>query len=161
MAASERRTRSVFRALLIAALISTCAFAQFSSLATPRDGSVLYFSTQLKEKNTAQPVYGKIFRSDPSGLQLLYSRNITDQDKPCSNAYNLTDISVSSDGGILAMGGQCSCLNGNPFDEYNCVKFDHYTTTVVAGEQSRPKWEGGPQQARFKPGIQPLLSLCD
>jgi hypothetical protein len=65
--------------------------AQFSSLSTNKDGSVLYFSTPLKEKNTAEPTYGKIFSIDSSGLHLLYSRDITAQDKACSNAYNLTD----------------------------------------------------------------------
>lgn len=137
ISASKRWTRRLLRVVLLGIGASAYTFAQFSSLSTPRDGSVLYFSTQLKEKNTAEPVYGKIFQVDSSGPQLLYSRDITNRDKACSNAYNLTDVSVSSDGGVLAVSGQCSCLNGDSFDQYNCIKINRYTTTVVANGQSR------------------------
>jgi uncharacterized protein (TIGR03437 family) len=136
ISAANSGVRRALRLLLSGAGISVCALAQFSSLGTPRDGSFLLFSTSLQEKNTSEPAYGKIFRFDSSGLHLLYSRDIADRDKPCSNAYNLTDIGVSPDGSVLAVGGQCSCLNGNPFDTYNCVKMDRYTTTLVAGGQS-------------------------
>jgi uncharacterized protein (TIGR03437 family) len=122
---------------LIFAALSTCAFAQFASLSTPKDGSTLYFSTPLKEKNTAEPTWGKIFRLDETGLYLLYSREITDREKACSNAFDLSNVSVSSEGGLVAAIGQCSCLNGNIFDQYNCVKIDHFTTTLVSGGQAR------------------------
>jgi uncharacterized protein (TIGR03437 family) len=111
--------------------------AQFSSLSTNTDGSVLYFSTPLREKGTDEPTYGKIFSIDSSGLHLLYSRDIADRDKPCSSAYNLTDIGTSSDGRVQAVAGQCSCLNGNPFDTYNCVKINRYTTTVISSGAER------------------------
>jgi uncharacterized protein (TIGR03437 family) len=122
--------------VLVAAL-SARASGQFSSLTTPADGSALYFSTPLRETNSAEPVYGKIFRLDARGLHLMYSRDITNRDNLCTNAYNLTDISVSSAGGVLAIGGQCSCLNSDVLTLNYCGKIDHYTTTLESGGVSK------------------------
>jgi uncharacterized protein (TIGR03437 family) len=130
-------TRNAFRLLLAVAAVSNGALAQFSSLSAPVDGSAVYFATPLHEKNTAEPAYGKIFRVDASGLHLLFSREIANRNQACSNAYDLTGIATSSDGAVLAVSGQCSCLDGNPVDEYNCVKIDRYTATVVSGGQSK------------------------
>ncbi|SPF43970.1 exported hypothetical protein [Candidatus Sulfopaludibacter sp. SbA4] len=135
--ASKGRTRRTLRILLFGAGTSACAFAQFSSLSTPGDGSVLFFATPLAEKNTAEPAYGKIFQFDSSGLHLLYSRDIANQDQPCSSAYDLTALRAASEGSVWAVVGQCSCLDGNAADVYNCVKIDRYTSTVVTEGQSR------------------------
>jgi len=41
--------------------------AQFDGLRSTGDGSVLYFSTRVRQKGAAQPLHGKIFRIGPSG----------------------------------------------------------------------------------------------
>jgi len=45
--------------------ICFCAKGQFSGLATPGDGSRVYFATTLRQKNTTQPTYGKLFQVTP------------------------------------------------------------------------------------------------
>lgn len=63
-----------FRIAAVVVAFSNYALAQFFSLATDADGSRLCFATPLRQKNTAQPTYGKLFRMDSSGLKLQESR---------------------------------------------------------------------------------------
>jgi len=58
------------RIATVVVAFSSCAVAQFFSLATDASGSRLYFATPLRQKNTAQPAYGKVFRMDSSGLSM-------------------------------------------------------------------------------------------
>jgi hypothetical protein len=49
----------MFQPLLCTLGFSIAAFAQLFSLATPADGSRVYFATPLRQKNTNQPAWGK------------------------------------------------------------------------------------------------------
>jgi hypothetical protein len=116
----------IFRLITILPILSACAIAQFFSLATTGDGSQLYFATPLRQKNTTtvQPIYGKLFRIDASGLSLQESR--TYQPPPfvptgiaaidrytLSNAYDLQFADVSSDGQVVAATGRPGTSHSN------------------------------------------------
>jgi hypothetical protein len=59
--------------LTLAFAISACA--QFFGLATPAAGSRVYFATTLRQKNSMQPIWGKFFQVDASGLNLALVRD--------------------------------------------------------------------------------------
>jgi hypothetical protein len=119
--------------------ICLCAHAQFFGLATPADGSRIYFATPLRQKNTTQPIYGKLFRVDSSGLQLLLSRNEQIPPPPPppqavqTNPYDMVAASVSADGAVFAGVGRRACPYGN------CLyyRLEGYTTTVTAAGQDK------------------------
>jgi hypothetical protein len=119
------------------------AAGQFFGLATPADGSAVYFATPLAQKNTTQPTHGKIFRLDASGLQLTLSRDIeapTPAPGPMpvcltTNAYDLFAVDVSSEGGVLAMTGMRHCSSGGSRAP------ELYLTTVVS-ESGRSDYPG-------------------
>jgi len=63
----------ILRIAAVVVAFSNYALAQFFSLATGADGSRLYFATPLRQKNTVQPTYGKLFRNrfqwpEPAGI---------------------------------------------------------------------------------------------
>ena len=68
LACVHSRNALMFRCLLFIAVFSVSACAQFLGLATPADGSRVYFATPLRQKDTTQPTYGKLFQVDNSGL---------------------------------------------------------------------------------------------
>ncbi len=115
-----------------------CANAQFSGLATPGDGSRVYFATPLRQKNTVQPWYGKVFQVDSAGLQLVLSREVVapplgNSVGVLTNAYILNGASVSSDGKVFAAAGLRKCVGAGQF----CTRQEYYTTTVTAGGQAK------------------------
>src|SRR6266852_1214446 len=93
--------------------ICFCAHAQFYGLATPADGGLVYFATTLRQKNTTQPNWGKLFAVDAAGLSLLLSR---DQQVPPSpnvslvtNPFDISGAGVSADGKVTAVTANRSC----------------------------------------------------
>ena len=60
--------------LLLAALP---AMAQFESLSTTHDGSVLFFTSRLSQAGTNQPHYGKVFLVDSRGVPLLVRERVS------------------------------------------------------------------------------------
>jgi hypothetical protein len=120
--------------------ICFCAKGQFSGLATPGDGSRVYFATTLRQKNTTQPTYGKLFQVDSSGLKLLLSRDEVippPSQNPAqgvqTNPYDLLAASFSSDGTVLAAIGSRACPYGG------CIyqRLESYTTTITAAGQEK------------------------
>jgi uncharacterized protein (TIGR03437 family) len=117
--------------------ISLCAHAQFFGLATPADGSRVYFATPLRQKNTTQPNWGKLFTFDSTGLNLLVSR---DQEvppsptvSPVTNPYDIFGASLSADGKVLAIAARRGC----PFGECTYRRIEQYATTITSGGQSK------------------------
>jgi uncharacterized protein (TIGR03437 family) len=63
----------MLRSISLALAITMPALAQFSSMATPADGSRVYFATGLRQQGTSQPLSGKLFVIDSTGLALFRS----------------------------------------------------------------------------------------
>jgi hypothetical protein len=89
-------------------------------LATPADGSRVYFATTLPQKNTTQPTHGQLFQVGPSGLQLFVSRDEVIPPPPVNpaqpvqtNPYDLFSASVSADGKATAVAGNRACRYGD------------------------------------------------
>src|SRR5450432_541468 len=117
------------------------AIAQFSGLATPGDGSRVYFATALRQKNTTQPVYGKLFTLDPAGLKLFLSRDAQIPPAPApgtisgtpTNPYDLQAASVSADGKVFAASAIRECVGAGSI----CTRLERYFTTIGAAGQDR------------------------
>jgi uncharacterized protein (TIGR03437 family) len=124
--------------------------AQFFGLATPGDGSLVYFGTPLRQKNTNQPTWGKLFQADASGIRLRETRDYIVPDPPPSgvatgiglahptNPYDIVGGSTSSDGSVLAVTGWRDCVSGGSY----CSKMEHWYTTITAAGKSAeyPGW---------------------
>lgn len=124
------------RLVAIFPLVASCAWAQFFGLAATGDGSRLYFATPLRQKNSTQPDYGKLFRIDASGLAL--QKSIPYQPPPTmdpftpslGNAYDLQAADVSSDGQVFAAVARRDCYN---YPDAGCYKMSNLVTTITVG----------------------------
>ena len=61
--------------LVLAIGVPGCGLAQFFGMATPGDGSRVYFATPSRVKASGQNSYGKIFQYDTNGLRLVAARD--------------------------------------------------------------------------------------
>ncbi len=131
----------MLRLTVLSLAICACANAQFSGLATSGDGSRVYFATALRQKNTTQPLYGKLFTVDSTGLKLFLSRDAQIPTPPppgtfpvpLTNAYNLQAARISSDGKVLAIMGIEYCDGPGEF----CTRAEPYITTISAAGQDK------------------------
>ena len=130
----------MLRLLLLTAGFSLPACGQFFGLATPADGSRVYFATPLRQKDTTQPTYGKLFQMDDSGLQLFLARNFV---RPAplfpgagyvTNSYNLLAADVSSDGQVFAAAAALDCIDG--FGRAPCIHTPQVHTSITSNGQS-------------------------
>jgi uncharacterized protein (TIGR03437 family) len=125
---------AMLRILSIILVFQSFAAAQFFGLATPANGSAVYFATPLPQKDTTQSTYGKIFRADASGLHLVLSRDRTPptvllpSPPNCNptNAYSLFGADTSSDGTVTAFAGWRDCVTP---DELEMP--DRSSTTII------------------------------
>jgi uncharacterized protein (TIGR03437 family) len=92
------------------------AAAQFASLATTDDGSVLFFTTPLSQTGTDQPNHGKVFIVDANGVRLLQARNqevlandFLGHPALLTNFYDLVGVSAAGDLSQLAIAGLREC----------------------------------------------------
>ncbi len=87
-------------------------WAQFSGMAAPSDGSVVYFSSTLSLKGAGQPAYGKLFVADETGVRLfrLHDKILPPATGNCVTGpqYSLDAAEVTSDGKTVAAPGQLS-----------------------------------------------------
>lgn len=96
------------------ASVSATAWAQFYSLATPADGSAVYFTTSLRLKGTFEPLSGKVFRADQNGVRLAVGRELRPLSLPVNYSgncvlgklYTFAGVELSSDGATLAAQGR-------------------------------------------------------
>src|SRR5664280_1110263 len=123
--------------------LAICVYgnAQFSGLATTGDGARVYFATALRQKNTTQPLHGKLFTVDSTGLNLFLSRDAQIPAPPppgtfpvpLTNAYNLQSAGISSDGKVFAAMGIEYCNGPGEF----CTRQEPYITTISAAGQDK------------------------
>ena len=131
----------MFRLFAFSLAICVSGNAQFSSLATPADGSRVYFATVLRQRNTPQPAYGKLFSVDSAGLKLFLSRDAQIPTSPppgtfpipLTNAYDLKAASISSDSKVFAAVGVRYCDGPGEF----CTRQESYVTTISAAGQDK------------------------
>jgi hypothetical protein len=134
----------MLRLLLLLAGFSASAFAQFFSLTTPADGSRVYFATPLRQKDTTQPTYGKLFHVDDSGLKLFLARDVVHPPPPglggiaFTNAYSLSSADVSSDGQVFAATGSRDCVGFY----LECNKALYISTTTITSNGQPQDYEG-------------------
>jgi uncharacterized protein (TIGR03437 family) len=102
----------VLRFFVVLAAAVAPLWAQFTGLATPSDGSVVYFSSTLSLKGAGQPPYGKLFVADETGVRLF---RLLPKIEPASTGscvigtqYSLDSAEVTSDGKTVAAPGQLS-----------------------------------------------------
>jgi uncharacterized protein (TIGR03437 family) len=135
----------MLRAFCILIALAVPTRAQFFGLATPADGSTVYFATPLRLKDTVQPDYGKLFRVAAGRLNLQESRPYQAAAPlpsgiaavgliSLSNAYDLQAAGVSSDGQVLAATARRDCLDVQSL----CAKRHlGFVTTITASGSSR------------------------
>ena len=92
---------------------------QFTGLATPADGSRVYFASPLRLKGTGQPAHGKLFVADTTGVRLVRSRERVEPEPfnpiggwGLTNAHSYRSAEVSSDGRVVAADLLRVCLGG-------------------------------------------------
>ena len=124
-----------------AILLPGCGLAQFFGLATPGDGSRVYFATPSRIKASGQNPYGKIFQYDANGLRLVAARDPVPPPSltppfggALTNAFDLGMADVSSDGRVTAIAGERHCAGT---DQVLCSKQELFSTTITANGQSR------------------------
>ncbi len=127
--------------LVLAIGVPCCGLAQFFGMATPADGSRLYFATPSRVKASGQNPYGKIFQYDANGLRLVAARDpvpLPSLTPPfggaATNAFDLGMADTSSDGQVTAFGAQRHCAGS---DVVLCSKQELFSTTITANGQSR------------------------
>ena len=100
---------------VVAMLFASIAWGQYSGLATPYDGSVVYFTSNLAFKGSNQPNYGKLFSADQTGVRLVRSLPDLIPTPPQALAscalggfYAFSSVETSSDGTNVFGGGTMS-----------------------------------------------------
>ena len=87
--------------------------AQFTGLAANGDGSILYFSSPLRLRGSAQSFYSKLFRLTAAS-ELFRSQDPGDPiGWTFTNFYNLIAPRVSTDGSVIAFTGTRPCGGGS------------------------------------------------
>ena len=126
----------MIRSLLVLAAAAAPLWGQFSGLATPYDGSAVYFSSTLSLKGAGQPHYGKLFVADENGVRLFRLLQKVDPVSTGScitgTQYSLDAAEVTADGKTVAAPGQLSYSGP-------CRGFLRATDLIsAAGEQELP-----------------------
>ena len=100
------------RVLLTLFLLPVAAWPQFYDLATPNDGSIVYFVTRHRRAGTDEPFQGRIYAVDARGLHLYEQRErqiVSERFPILSNPYDLSRIEVSGAGDVVAFSGRRVC----------------------------------------------------
>ncbi|MBM3761955.1 MAG: hypothetical protein FJW36_17115 [Acidobacteria bacterium] len=90
-------------------LLALPTLAQFSSLATTPDGSKLYFVSSLRQRNTNQPLHGKVFSLDDREMKPALILNEIKLDDQWSNFYNITAPYLDSNGNLIGYSALRKC----------------------------------------------------
>lgn len=90
------------------------ACAQFSGLSATGDGSLLYFSSNLRLRGSADSFYAKLFRTSGQTPTLFLAQQPGEPiGWTVSNFYDLVAPQVSGDGSIVAYTGVRACGGGS------------------------------------------------
>jgi uncharacterized protein (TIGR03437 family) len=120
--------RNSIKLLFIPAILfASNLFAQFASLSTTNDGSVLYFTTPLVRTGTDQPAHGKTFRIGANGLEVVEIRTVTPtaEGSRITNYYDIERVIVSGDGKIVATSARRDC------NSMGCEHISNKSTSLV------------------------------
>ncbi|MGJ5815008.1 IPT/TIG domain-containing protein [Paludibaculum fermentans] len=112
---------------ILAILPASNLFAQFASLSTTNDGSVLYFTTPLVRTGTDQPAHGKTFRIGANGLEVVEIRTVTPtaEGSRITNYYDIERVTVSGDGSVVATAARRDC------NAMGCSRIPNQMTNAV------------------------------
>src|SRR5208283_2156841 len=97
------RRSSIPAMLCVGMLAQWPAAAQFAGLATTGNGSVLYFSSPIRQKGTDQTFHSKIFQWDASGgIGVFAEVQSEGQSDGCvTNSFYQLQAPQVSDGGMV------------------------------------------------------------
>src|SRR5688572_26208525 len=105
---------------LAIALVGCCVplLAQSQNLVTNDDGSVLYFSSPLRQRGSAQFAHPKLFVMDSGGLRLYMQRELErttspDATWPVSTYYALQFVALNGSGSLVAVIARRDCYGGS------------------------------------------------
>lgn len=92
--------------------------AQFQNLVTNDDGSVLYFSSALRQRGSEQPTHPKLFVLNAAGLRLYLQRPFErttspDATWPVSTYYSLESVALNASGSQVAVIARRDCFGGS------------------------------------------------
>ena len=92
--------------------------AQFQNLVTTDDGSVVYFSSALRQRGSEQFTHAKLFVLDAAGLRLYLQRPFErttspDATWPVSTYYSLESAAVDGSGSQVAVIARRDCFGGS------------------------------------------------
>ncbi len=101
-----------FSFVAVFALLSQVLSGQYYHLATPADGSVVYFDTDYPRTGTTDARQGRIYTVDASGLQVFAERQREEfpGNPVYTNYYQLSSPAVSGDGTTRAFRGVRRCI---------------------------------------------------
>lgn len=116
------------RLLTAYSICGATALCQYTGLATPADGSIVYFAIAQPEAGSGDPVQGRIYTVGPNGLELFaeVERQLPTSSVGASNHYDLSRPAVSSDGSLQAFVGRRDCIGGSA-----CAGVRQYETTIL------------------------------
>ncbi len=88
------------------------AAAQYGGLATNTDGSRLFFTTKYKQRNTDQPLHGKVFSLDDRELKPALITSVVKIDEYWSNFYDLVAPYLDENGQLAGSNAIRTCYIG-------------------------------------------------
>ena len=88
------------------------AAAQYGGLATNTDGSRLFFTTKYKQRNTDQPLHGKVFSLDDRELKPALIIPVVKIDDYWSNFYDLVAPYLDENGQLAGSNAIRTCYIG-------------------------------------------------
>lgn len=109
-------------------LLSQSMSGQYFHLATPADGSVVYFDTDYPRTGTTDTRQGRIYTVDASGMRLFAERQreLVPGRPALSDYFRLSGATVSGDGATKAFLGVRQCMPLLP-----CYLFDDSEITIL------------------------------
>lgn len=119
--------------------LTASALAQVRGLVTTDDGSIVYFSSELRARGTDQFLHSKIFRLDGEGLKLFAQREQSwgpyFGNYSTSNYYNLHSPDISGDGSVVTYVATSSCRGTTSA----CIGRFGLSSSTVLGVPGQPE----------------------
>lgn len=118
-------------------MFASAAWGQYGGLATPFDGSVVYFASGLTLKGTSEPTWGKLFAADRNGVRLIRSLPQAIPAAPgpgysciLGTYYSFGAAETTADGTNILAPGNISFAN-------NCEDFNTWATYWISPSGDR------------------------
>ena len=124
------------RIIALMVLAAPLCPGQYKDLATTTDGSRLYFSSALRQRNTDQFLHAKIFLLDRAGLHL--TAQVERVGTGFTNPYRLDSPDVSGDAAVLAYTATRDCSGGS-----SCFLGEQSFSTITFAATGERRDAGG------------------